>query len=152
VTKSNIYIDADACPVKDEIYHVAARYDLKTYVVSNGGLRPTRNPMIENVIVPQGPDIADDWIADKAGAGDIVITADIPLAKRCVENLAKVLGPKGKLFTSENIGMALAVREINQHVREASQTQTFNSAFSKQDRSNFLQALDRVVIAAINGK
>lgn len=147
-SQPRIFVDADACPVKEETYRVAERHGLKTLVVSNGGIRPSRNPMIEIVVVAQGADAADDWIVDQMAANDIVVTADIPLASRCIEKQGHVLGPAGKLFTEHNIGMALAMRDLKQHVRESQQSQTYNAAFSKRDRSNYLQALDRLIVAA----
>ena len=140
-----IYIDADACPVKDETIRVAERNNLKVIQVADGGLRPSRDPMVQNVIVTQGADAADDWIADNITPKDICITNDIPLAKRCLENGAIALKPNGKLFDEANIGMALAMRDLKQHIRESQQTQTFNAPFTKVDRSNFLQALDRLI-------
>ncbi len=140
-----IFVDADACPVKDEVLKVAERYALKVFIVSNGGMRPSRDPLVENIIVPAGPDIADDWIADNVVAGDIAITSDIPLAARILEKDARAVGPTGKLFTEETIGMALAMRELNQHIREVTQGQTRHRPFEPRDRSNFLQALDRLV-------
>ncbi len=145
----SIYIDADACPVKDEVYRVAGRLGLKTYVVSNGGMRPSRDPLIQNVIVPHGADAADDWIVEHVCANDVVITADIPLARRCVEKSAHVVGPTGKQFSPENIGMAVAMRDLKQQLRESGEIKGYNAAFSPRDRSNFLQALDRIATGAI---
>ncbi|MEM8750232.1 MAG: YaiI/YqxD family protein [Pseudomonadota bacterium] len=139
-----IFIDADACPVKDETLKVAERYSIEVFIVSNGGMRPSRDPLVHTIVVGAGADVADDWIADEAHAGDIVITSDIPLAARILEKQAHALGPTGKEFTEETIGMALAVRSLKQHVREATQTQTRNRGFEQKDRSNFLQALDRL--------
>ncbi len=144
----NIYIDADACPVKDETLKVAERYDLPVFIVSNGGMRPSRNPRVTNVIVPKTPDAADDWIAERLENRDIVVTQDIPLAARALEVDALPLGPSGKVFTEQTIGMALAVRELNQHIREANNTQTRHTGFTARDRSTFLQALDRLVVSA----
>lgn len=140
-----IYVDADACPVKDEVARVAARHDLAVHVVSNGGVRPSRDPRIQTVIVPQGADAADDWIADRIGPGDIAITADIPLAARCLEKRAAVLGPTGKPFTEEGIGMALGMRELKRHLREATGHQTYNAGFGPRDRSRFLNALENQI-------
>ena len=114
-------------------------------MVADGGLRPSRNPFVKIHIVAQGADAADDWIAENITQADICITSDIPLAKRCLEKNAKTIKPTGKLFDETNIGMALATRDLKQHIRESQQTQTFNASFSKQDRSNFLQALDRLI-------
>jgi len=140
-----LYVDADACPVKEEIIRVAERHHLKVIQVADGGLRPSRDPMVQNVIVTQGADAADDWIADNIKDGDICITNDIPLAKRCLEKRAHALKPNGKCFDETNIGMALAMREINQHIRESKQTQTYNAGFTRKDRSNFLQELERLI-------
>ena len=140
-----IYVDADACPVKEETIKVAERHNIKTIMVADGGLRPSRDPLVEIRIVPQGADAADDWIAQEVVAGDICVTSDIPLAKRVLERGAKAIKPNGNLFDGENIGMALAVRDLNQHIRESNQSQTFNAAFTKADRSKFLDALHRLI-------
>lgn len=141
-----IYVDADACPVKEEAVRVAERHNLKIIMVADGGLRPSRDPMVEIRIVAQGADAADDYIADNIEKNDICITSDIPLAKRCIEKGAAAIKPNGKLFDETNIGMALAMRELKQHLREANQSQTFNAAFSKADRSAFLDGLHRLVL------
>jgi uncharacterized protein len=141
-----IFIDADACPVKDEVYRVAARYGLKTYVVANGFMRIPRDPMIERVMVSAGPDAADDWIASRAGPSSIVITADIPLASRCVKAGAEVLTSTGRRFTESSIGMALATRNLMDHLRETGETTSGPKAFTPRDRSNFLSALDNAVV------
>lgn len=143
-SKPVIYVDADACPVKEEIVKVAERHGLVVTFVANGGLRPSRDPMIRHVVVSNAADAADDWIANHAGAGDIVITQDIPLAARCVEKGAQVLGNTGREHTPETIGMAVAMRDLKQHLRETGEDRGFNRAFSRADRSTFLQALDRV--------
>lgn len=140
-----IYVDADACPVKDEVSRVAWRRGLVVTYVANSGLRPSRDPMIRNVLVPQGPDAADDWIVAHVAPGDIVVTADIPLARRALDKGARVLGPTGKPFTADSIGMALAMRELNQHLRETGESRGFNAGFTAKDRSAFLQALDEAV-------
>lgn len=146
---TEIYVDADACPVKAEVERVATRHKVKTYVVSNGGLRPSQNPLIENVIVPEGPDVADMWIADRAKTGDVVITGDIPLAAKCVEAGAKVLKHNGEALTERNIGQALAVRDLMSDLRSADPfRQGGGKAFSKADRSRFLDALERDIRAA----
>lgn len=142
-----IYVDADACPVKDEIVRVAERHGLIVHIVSNSGMRPSRNPLIRQVVVAAGPDIADDWIADHVTADDVAITADIPLAARCLEKEAYVIGPTGKPFTQESIGMALAMRDLKAHLRETGESKGYNAAFSPQDRSRFLQALENAVQA-----
>jgi uncharacterized protein YaiI (UPF0178 family) len=143
-----IYVDADACPVKQEAIQVAERHGLIVHIVSNGGLRPSRHPLVRHVIVEQGADVADDWIAERIGAGDIAITSDIPLASRCLKKEAIVLGPTGNAFTVESIGLALGMRDLHRHLREATGTQTFNANFTKADRSRFLGALENAVQAA----
>ena len=142
---TKIYVDGDACPVKDEIIRVAERYAVPVVIVSNGGLRPSRDPMIQHVIVPHGADEADNWIADEISEGDVAVTADIPLAQRCLDKKAKVLGPTGKPFTDENIGMAIAMRGLKQDLRESGEIKGYNPGFTKADRSNFLQVLDRLL-------
>jgi len=146
-----IYVDADACPVKDEVLRVAARHGVKVTMVANFGLRPSRDPMIAHVMVPQGADAADDWIVEHAGAGDLVVTADIPLAGRALQKGATVLGPTGRPFTTDSIGMALAMRELNQHLRETGESRGLNAGFTARDRSAFLQALDEAVMRARRG-
>ncbi len=141
-----IYVDADACPVKAEVEKVGTRHKVKMFVVSNGGIRPSPNPFVETVIVPDGPDIADIWIADRAGAGDIVITGDIPLAARCIENGAQVLKHNGEVFTQANIGNILATRDLMADVRAANPFhQGGGKAFGKADRSRFLNALETAI-------
>jgi uncharacterized protein YaiI (UPF0178 family) len=142
-----IFVDGDACPVKAEIEKVATRHGLPVTIVSNGGLRPSANPLVCHVMVPDGPDIADDWIAEHIGPRDIAVTADIPLAARCLAKGARVLGPNGKAFTADNVGMALGMRELNRHLREVTGGQTYHSGFSKQDRSRFLGELENCIQA-----
>jgi uncharacterized protein YaiI (UPF0178 family) len=142
-----IFVDADACPVKDEIARVADRHDLIVHIVSNGGIRPSVNPRAKHIIVAEGADAADDWIAQHIGSFDIAITADIPLASRCLKNGAAVLGPTGKKFTAEMIGMALGMRDLHRHLREATGHETSHPGFSKQDRSRFLNALENEIQA-----
>jgi hypothetical protein len=142
-----IFVDGDACPVKAEVEKVATRHSLQVTIVSNGGLRPSASPLVCHVMVPEGADAADDWIAEHAGAGDIVITADIPLASRCLEKGARVIGPNGKPFTPDNVGMALGMRELNRHLREVTGGQTHHAGFSKQDRSSFLGELENCIQA-----
>ncbi len=138
-----LFIDADACPVKAEAEKVATRHRAKMYLVSNGGLRPSQNPLVETVIVPDGPDIADMWIADRARTGDVVVTADIPLAARCVENGARVLKPNGEVLTAANVGNALATRDLMTDLRAADPfRQGGGRPFSRADRSAFLNALE----------
>ena len=145
----HILVDADACPVKDEVVRVAERHGLVVTFVSNGGLRPSRDPMIRHVVVPKSADAADDWIVENGHAGDIVITADVPLAARCVELGVHVLGPTGRPFTPESIGMAVAMRDLKQHLRETGEIRGFNPGFSAKDRSTFLSALDLAVRRAL---
>lgn len=144
-----IYVDADACPVKAEVTKVAERHGLIVTFVSNGGLRPSRDPMIRHVVVSKSADAADDWIAEHATPRDIVITADIPLAARCVATGAQVIGPTGKPFTPETIGMAVAMRDLKQHLRETGESKGYNASFGPQDRSRFLSALDQAVRRAL---
>ena len=144
-----IYVDADACPVKAEVERVGTRHRVKIYVVSNGGLRPSQNPLVENVIVPEGPDLADMWIAERASAGDVVITGDIPLAAKCVEAGARVLKHNGEALTAANIGNVLATRDLMADLRAADPfRQGGGKGFTKADRSRFLDALERELRAA----
>lgn len=140
-----IYIDADACPVKDEALKVSYRHKLKLYLVSNQWMRMEVGKLVEKIVVSQGADEADNWIAENIDANGICITADIPLAKRCLDAGAMVLGPTGKPFSNENIGMALAMRELNQHLRETGESKGYNPSFTAADRSSFLQALETAV-------
>ena len=141
-----IYVDADACPVKAEVETVATRRKVKVAMVSNGGIRPSPNPLIESVFVAEGADEADKWIAEHAGPGDVVITNDIPLAARCVEAGAKVLKPNGEALTAVNIGNVLAMRDLAADLRAADPfRQGGGKGFSKADRSRFLDALDRAL-------
>jgi uncharacterized protein len=139
-----IYVDADACPVKPEILKVAERHGLKVVFVANSGLRPSRDPLIVNVIVSSGFDAADNWIAEHAMDGDIVVTADVPLAVRCVESKCLVTGPTGRIFDTTNIGMASAMRDLGAHMRETGESKGYNAAFSARDRSQFLETLERL--------
>ena len=140
-----IFVDADACPVKAEVERVADRHALVVHIVTNGGIRPSTNPRVRHVVVSEGADAADNWIAEHIGALDIAITADIPLASRCLKKGASVLGPSGKKFTDDTIGMALGMRDLHRHLREATGQQTYNPGFTKQDRSRFLGALENEV-------
>jgi len=142
-----IFVDGDACPVKAEVERVAERHGLAVVIVSNGGLRPSRHPLVRHVTVAAGADAADDWIAEHAGEGDIVVTADIPLASRALKKGARVLGPTGRPFTEAGIGMALGMRDLQRHLREATGGQTFNAGFTKEDRSRFLGALENEIQA-----
>src|SRR6218665_1937392 len=142
--ENTIYVDADACPVKPEILKVAERHGLPVVFVANSGLRPSRDPMVRNVIVSSGFDAADNWIAEHATEGDIVVTADVPLAGRCVAAGAEVTGPTGRIFDKANIGMATAMRDLGAHLRETGESKGYNAAFSPRDRSAFLETLDRL--------
>jgi uncharacterized protein YaiI (UPF0178 family) len=141
-----IYVDADACPVKQEVYRVAGRHGLKVYVVSNSGVAVPRDPMIERVVVPQGPDAADDWIAERAGSGSVVVTADVPLAARAVKAGAAVIAPNGKEFTESSIGNALAMRNLMDSLRSAGGITGGPKPFAARDRSEFLSALERAIV------
>ncbi|HSZ50465.1 MAG TPA: YaiI/YqxD family protein [Caulobacteraceae bacterium] len=143
-----IYVDADACPVKDEIYRVADRYGLQVFVVCNSWIRAPASLRVKLVVVDEGPDVADDWIAARAGPGDIVVTADIPLAGRSLSARAQALHPAGRPFTLDNIGGALASRAIGEHLRSMGEITGGPRAFSPADRSRFLQALDAAVVRA----
>ena len=141
-----LFIDADACPVKDEAIKVADRHKLKIYIVSNGGLRLNPHPLVETIVVPDGPDIADQWIADRAKKGDVVVTGDIPLAARCIENGARVVRHNGEIFTPDNIGNQLATRDLMTDLRAADPfRQGGGRPFSKADRSAFLNAMETEV-------
>jgi uncharacterized protein YaiI (UPF0178 family) len=140
-----IYVDADACPVKQEVYRVAERYGLQTYVVSNSGVAVPRSPLIERVVVPQGPDAADDWIVERAAPGAVVVTNDVPLAARAVKAGAAVIRPDGREFTESSIGDALATRNLLDALRSAGEVTGGPKPFSPRDRSEFLGTLDRVI-------
>jgi uncharacterized protein len=141
-----IYIDADACPVKAEAERVATRHKVSMYVVSNGGLRPSPNPLVEHVIVAEGPDVADVWIAGRARLGDVVVTDDIPLAARCVEAGAKVIKHNGETLTAANIGNVLATRNLMTDLRAANPfRQGGGKGFTKADRLRFLDGLERAL-------
>jgi uncharacterized protein YaiI (UPF0178 family) len=146
-----IYVDADACPVKDEVQRVAGRHDLAIVYVSNAWMRLPEGLKVERIIVPDGPDAADDWIASRIGKGDIAVTADIPLAARCLKAGAQALGPTGKPFTDASIGMALAMRDLSRHLRETGESRGLNASFTRQDRSRFLEALELAVQKAKRG-
>lgn len=146
---TTLYIDADACPVKAEAERVATRHKVQLKIVSNGGLRPSQNPLVETVIVADGPDVADMWIADRAGPGDVVVTGDIPLAAKCVEAGARVLKHNGEALTQANIGNVLATRDLMADLRAADPfRQGGGKGFTKADRSRFLEALERELRAA----
>lgn len=147
-----IYIDADACPVKEETYRVAQRYGVSVMVVANASIRIPQQDRVQLVVVDGRLDAADDWIAERAGSNDIVITADIPLASRCLDNGARVLDFKGGEFTDESIGSALASREILSHLRDLGEITGGPAPFQKRDRSQFLQRMDQVIQAIRRGK
>ena len=140
-----IYIDADACPVKDEVLRVAERHNMQIHVVGNTWLRKLDGPLVNKVVVPEGPDVADDWIAEHISDGDICITGDIPLAGRCIEKGAAALGHTGKPFTEDSIGMALAMRDLKTHLRDTGEIKDHHPGFAKADRSRFLSALEDAV-------
>ncbi len=143
-----IYVDADACPVKNEIERVAIRHNLKTYLVCDGGIRPSLNPLIQLIVVNQGADAADDWIVDHIGKSDICVTNDIPLAGRCLKKAAFAIKPNGKQYTNDNIGMALATRDIKERLRESGEMTGGPPPFSKADRSKFLDQMEMIVLKA----
>jgi hypothetical protein len=145
---TDLYVDADACPVKDEIYRVAARYGLPVFVVCNSWIRTPEGAGITLVVVDEGPDVADDWIAARAGRGDIVVTADIPLAQRALGAGAQALHPTGRTFTADNIGSAMASRAVGEHLRSMGERTSGPAPFAGADRSRFLQALDVAVVKA----
>ena len=147
-----IFIDADACPVKDEVYKVAARYGLMTTVVSNSFIQIPRSNLVERMIVDAGPDVADDWIAERCEPGDIVVTNDIPLADRVLKNGAAAVAPNGRRFTPDSIGSALAGRMIGEHLRSMGEITGGPKAFDRNARSKFLQALDEIVSKAVRGR
>lgn len=144
-----VYVDADACPVKAEVLKIAGRAGVVATFVANNGLRPSRDPLVKNVIVPQGADAADDWIVEHATDRDIVVTADIPLADRAVAKGAAVLGPTGRPFTKDSIGMALAMRNLKQDLRESGDIAGYNPGFTQKDRLQFTNALAQAVQAAL---
>ena len=147
-----IFIDGDACPVKAEALKVAERHRLPVVIVSNGGLRPSRDPRVRHVVVPKNPDAADDWIAEHIRPGEIAVTADIPLAARVLARGAHALAPDGHPFTPDSIGMAVAMRDLKQHLRETGEIRGYNPGFTRQDRSRFLDALDRLARRALTAK
>ncbi|HEX6860079.1 MAG TPA: YaiI/YqxD family protein [Caulobacteraceae bacterium] len=152
MVRPTLFIDADACPVKDEAYKVAARYGVKTFVVANAFMQVPSTPMIERVIVDAGPDIADDWIAERARPLDVVVTNDIPLADRVLKKGASAVAPNGRRFTPDSIGSALAGRAIGEHLRSMGEVTRGPAAFDKTARSKFLQALDEVLSKAVRGR
>jgi uncharacterized protein YaiI (UPF0178 family) len=150
---TQIYVDADACPVREEVYRVAGRFDLVVFVVSNGSrpIRPPELPNVRMVIVGDAADAADDWIAERITACDVCVTSDIPLASRALAQGARVVPPTGKPFTTANIGNALAGREIARYLRETGTSGAGPAPFTRADRSRFLSALDTAVHAALRG-
>ena len=149
MAKGTIYIDADACPVKAEAERVATRHQMRMVLVSNGGIRPSANPLVESVFVTSGPDEADKYIADQCGVGDVVVTADIPLAAKCVAAGARVVKHNGEELTGANIGNVLATRDLMADLREADPFRMGGGRpFSKADRSRFLEVLERAIRAA----
>ena len=137
--------------MKDEAVRVAERHGLEIHFVSNAFMRLPEGPLIKRMVVPEGPDAADDWIAERIGAGDVAVTADIPLAARCLKQGAQAIGPTGKPFTQAGIGMALAMRELSAHLRETGESKGYNAGFTRADRSRFLQALEEAVQRALRG-
>jgi uncharacterized protein len=148
----NIYIDADSCPVKEEVYRVAARYGLHVTLVSNSRMRLPEKAAVTLVVVDGGLDSADDWIAEHVTYRDVVVSADIPLAARCIKKGARVIGPKGRAFTEESIGDALASRELMNQLRDLGEIQGGPVPFEKRDRSRFLHQLDEVIQALLREK
>jgi uncharacterized protein YaiI (UPF0178 family) len=148
---TEIYVDADACPVKQEVLKVAGRHGLVVHLVGNTWMRAggaaVDDPNVRRVVVTGGSDAADDWIAERIGAADIAVTQDIRLAARCLQKSARTIGPTGKPFTEDNIGMALAMRELTGHLRDTGEIKGGAPAFSAKDRSRFLQALEETIRA-----
>jgi uncharacterized protein len=152
MTETRLFIDADACPVKAEAERVATRHGIRMLMVSNGGIRPSANPLVESVFVADGPDEADKWIAERAGPADVVVTGDIPLAAKCVAAGARVVKHNGEVLNAANIGMVLASRDLAADLRAADPfRQGGGKMFGKADRSRFLDTLDRVIRAARAG-
>jgi len=147
-----IFVDGDACPVKDEVYRVAKRYEIKVYVVANASIFVPTSPLIEMITVKGGFDSADDWIVEHAAAGDIAVTSDIPLAGRLLEKGVRVLGPKGNVFSEDTIGEALATRALMDMLRQSGVMGGGPAPFAKEDRSRFLGKLDQLIHAARKGK
>ena len=147
-----IYVDADACPVKDEVFRVAKRYGLKVFVVSNGRIRVPDDPLVEMVVVTGHVDAADAWIVERVSETDVAVTSDIPLASLCLARGARVLDPRGKVFTPESIGDALANRELTAYLRDSGSITGGPAPFEARDRSRFLQKLDDLVQAILKAK
>ncbi|MEO5372844.1 MAG: YaiI/YqxD family protein [Alphaproteobacteria bacterium] len=142
-----VYIDGDACPVKEEVLRVAERHALTVHLVSNQWLRVPDRPRLNKVLVPGGANVADDWIAERIGPGDIVVTGDIPLAARCIDRGARALDHGGRPFAEASIGMTLAMRDLMAGLRETGEATTYNAAFTKRDRSRLLEALETTIQA-----
>ena len=142
---TSIFVDADACPVRNEILSVAERHDVEVYLVSNRGFRTGDNPRVHNILVSDAFDAADDWIAERVKEGDVVVTGDIPLAKRAIEAGAKALGSTGREFTEQGIGMAMAMRDLMTDLRAMGEVSGGGPAFSKKDRETFIRELERLV-------
>ena len=140
-----IYVDADACPVKKQVEQIANRHNLETYLVCNGGIRPSMNPLIKIIFVNQGADAADDWIVDNIKRANICVTNDIPLAGRCLKRGAFVIKPNGDIYNSDNIGMALALRKIMEEKRETGEITHGPAPFNKADRSKFLNQMEMII-------
>ena len=149
---TRIYVDGDACPVKVEVYRVAERYRLPVSLVANSWIQHPRAPWLEMIVVDAGPDLADDWIAERAGPGDIVVTADLPLADRALKAGAQAIGPTGRPFTPDSIGAALAGRMVGEHLRSMGEVTGGPKPFGPADRSRFLQELDAAVHRARRAK
>lgn len=145
---TEIYVDADACPVKAEVMRVAERHKLKVHMVSNTWMRMAESPLVTRIVVSEGADAADDWIALHIGEGDIAVTGDIPLADRCIKAGAQAIGPNGKPFSESNIGSAMAMRDLMAHLRDTGDAGGNNPSFTRQDRWRFLGALENAVQAA----
>lgn len=148
MSMASIYVDADACPVKEEVYRVARRVAFEVFVVANSYIRTPPERGITFVLVEAGADAADDWIAERAGKGDVVVTNDIPLASRVLPNRAEAVSPTGRVFTADMIGSALATRAVMDHLRSFGEGGGGPAAFSQRDRSTFLNALDAAVVRA----
>ena len=148
----DVFVDADACPVKQEIYKVARRYNLKVILVSNSWMRTPEARWIELVVVDKGADVADNWIVDHVQKQDLVISGDIPLASRCIKKGAQVLGHTGRPFTEDNIANALAVRNLLADLRDEGIMTKGPKPFSKKDRSQFLQSMDEMIVKTIKNR
>jgi len=140
-----IYVDADACPVKNEIFRVAIRHNLQVYLVSNNRLNMVVDKNVHKIQVESDPDAADNWIEEHIGNGDIVVTVDILLADRCLKKDACAINPTGRIFNNNNIGIAKSMRDLRAHLRETGVASSYNATFSKQDRSRFLRTLEETI-------